>query len=215
MSKAKTQMIKLRDIVVPPNRMRQLRPEKVDEFAESIATRGQLQPIIVRPRGDTDYLLVVGLHRLEAVRKLEHEAIECRVLDGMDADQALLAEIDENLVRADLTSAERAAHHAKRKQLYLKLHPETENGKAGGLVIRAALAQRFRRLGQHAAERIQGTRLSADSSASWRTDLVPRTLGQPGPASRPSAGAGRDDADPEGAPAPPKATVHQFDQRRR
>jgi hypothetical protein len=33
MSKAKTQMIKLRDIVVPPNRMRQLRPEKVDEFA--------------------------------------------------------------------------------------------------------------------------------------------------------------------------------------
>jgi uncharacterized ParB-like nuclease family protein len=132
MSKAKTQMIKLRDIVVPPNRMRQLRPEKVDEFAESIATRGQLQPIIVRPRGDTDYLLVVGLHRLEAVRKLGHEAIECRVLDGMDADQALLAEIDENLVRADLTSSERAAHHAKRKQLYLKLHPETEKGKAGG-----------------------------------------------------------------------------------
>jgi uncharacterized ParB-like nuclease family protein len=100
MSKAKTQMIKLRDIVVPPNRMRQLRPEKVDEFAESIAARGQLQPIIVRPRGDTDYLLVVGSHRLEAVRKLAHEAIECRVLDGMDADQALLAEIDENLVES-------------------------------------------------------------------------------------------------------------------
>ena len=66
------------------------------------------------------------------MRKLAHEAIECRVLDGMDADQALLAEIDENLVRADLTPSERAAHHAKRKQLYLKLHPETEKGKAGG-----------------------------------------------------------------------------------
>jgi hypothetical protein len=49
----------------------------------------------------------------------------------MDADQALLAEIDENLVRADLTPSERAAHHAKRKQLYLKLHPETQKGKAG------------------------------------------------------------------------------------
>src|SRR6202040_4345279 len=75
------------------------------------------------------------VHRLadlQAVRKLAHEAIECRVLDGMDADQALLAEIDENLVRADLTPSERAAHHAKRKQLYLKLHPETEKGKAGG-----------------------------------------------------------------------------------
>jgi len=51
MSKAKTQMIKLRDIVVAPNRMRQLRPEKVDEVAESIAARGQLQPIIVRASG--------------------------------------------------------------------------------------------------------------------------------------------------------------------
>jgi uncharacterized ParB-like nuclease family protein len=130
--KPRTNMIRLDDIVVSADRMRRLRPEKVDEFAESIAARGQLQPIIVRPRGDTDYLLVVGSHRLEAVRKLGHEAIECRVLDGMDADQALLAEIDENLVRADLTPSERAAHHAKRKQLYLKLHPETEKGKAGG-----------------------------------------------------------------------------------
>src|SRR5271169_4820527 len=50
---------------------------------------------------------------------------------------------------------------------------------------------------------IPGTRLSADSSASWRTDPVPRTLGRPGLASRPSARASRDDADPEGAPAPP------------
>jgi uncharacterized ParB-like nuclease family protein len=47
--------------------MRRLRPEKVDDFAESIAARGQLQPIIVRPRGDTDYLPVVGSHRLEVV----------------------------------------------------------------------------------------------------------------------------------------------------
>ena len=129
--KHQTKMIRLADITVPPDRMRQLRPEKVDEFAESIAARGQLQPIIIRPQ-NSGYVLVVGSHRLEAVRKLGDEAIECRVLDGMDADQALLAEIDENSVRADLTPSERAAHHAKRKQLYLKLHPETEKGKAGG-----------------------------------------------------------------------------------
>ena len=52
--KPRTKMIRLDDIVVSADRMRQLRPEKVDEFAESIAARGQLQPIIVRPRGDTD-----------------------------------------------------------------------------------------------------------------------------------------------------------------
>jgi hypothetical protein len=44
-------------------------------------------------------------------------------LDGLSADQARVAEIDENLIRAVLTPSERAAHHAERKALYLKLHP--------------------------------------------------------------------------------------------
>jgi hypothetical protein len=35
-----TQMIDLRDIVVQPNRMRQLRPEVVDEVAASVASEG-------------------------------------------------------------------------------------------------------------------------------------------------------------------------------
>jgi ParB-like chromosome segregation protein Spo0J len=78
--------------------MRQLRPDAVSEIAESI----QLEAIAVRPyRGK--YFLIFGWHRLEAVRKLEHKTIEARVLDGVSADQALMAEIDENLVRADLT----------------------------------------------------------------------------------------------------------------
>jgi hypothetical protein len=54
---------------------------------------------------------------LEAVRWLKHEAIECRVLDGLSAD---------------LTPSERAAHHAERKALYLKLHPQTKHGAAPG-----------------------------------------------------------------------------------
>jgi hypothetical protein len=52
--------IKLADIIVPPNRMRRLRLEKVDEFAESMAARGDLvHPIVVRPRGEM-FELVVG-----------------------------------------------------------------------------------------------------------------------------------------------------------
>ena len=39
---------------------------------------------------------------------------------------------DRNLVRADLTEAESADHYAKRKALYLKLHPETKQGGAPG-----------------------------------------------------------------------------------
>ena len=131
MSAPKTKMIQLADIVVPPDRMRQLRPEKVNEIAESIAARGQLQAIIVQPQ-DSGYVLAAGRHRLEARRQLGHAEIECRVLDGLSADEALIVEIDENLARADLTPSERAAHHAKRKALYLKLHPETKHGGAPG-----------------------------------------------------------------------------------
>ncbi len=40
MNTIKTKMIRLDDITVPADRMRQLRPEKVDEFAESIAAPG-------------------------------------------------------------------------------------------------------------------------------------------------------------------------------
>jgi len=40
---------------------------------------------------------------------------------------ARLMEIDENLVRADLSPAERAAHHEERKRAWEREHPETRN----------------------------------------------------------------------------------------
>ena len=49
-------------------------------------------------------------------------------MTGRRADQA---EIDENLIRADLTPAENALHTARRKELYEKLHPETKKGATG------------------------------------------------------------------------------------
>lgn len=41
---------------------------------------------------------------------------------------AELAMIDENLMRAELSPADRAANTARRKAIYLELHPETERG---------------------------------------------------------------------------------------
>jgi ParB family chromosome partitioning protein len=75
--------------------------------------------------------LVAGLHRLEAARKLNWKEIRCSVFDDMDADRAELVEIDENLIRANLTPAEEAAHMGRRKQLYERLHPETKHGAVG------------------------------------------------------------------------------------
>jgi N6-adenosine-specific RNA methylase IME4 len=129
MGAAVTATIPVTRIVVPANRMRALRPEKVAEIAESIqAGRGLLQPIVVRPRGRNSFWLVAGRHRLEAVRELGFDRIPAVIRDGLDADAALLAEIDENLIRADLSPAERAMHQVRRKDLYEKLHPETKHG---------------------------------------------------------------------------------------
>jgi ParB/RepB/Spo0J family partition protein len=127
---AKPIYIKLADIIVPPNRMRKLRPEKVDEIAESMNARGLGQAILVTPQGDA-FRLIFGHHRLEGARKLGWTDIRAEVREGLDADEAELIEIDENLIRADLGDAEQAAHHARRKELYLKLHPETGLGATG------------------------------------------------------------------------------------
>jgi ParB-like nuclease domain len=76
-------------------RLRHLRPEKVDEIAESIAAQSLLQSIIVRGRG-AGYELVAGLHRLEASRKCGHEAIRAEICDTATSDdEAALIQIDE------------------------------------------------------------------------------------------------------------------------
>jgi ParB/RepB/Spo0J family partition protein len=128
---ARVTKIRVVDIVVAPKRMRKLREDKVASIAESIAVQGLLEPIAVRPRGPTNYWLVFGRHRLEAVRKCGHTHIRAAILDGLNADAALLAEIDENLMRAELSPAERALHLAERKRVYEKLHPKTRRGVAG------------------------------------------------------------------------------------
>ncbi len=121
-------------ITILPERMRRLRSEVVNELVESIKRQGLLQPIVVRPRprGGMGYILIAGWHRLMAIRKLKGESIKASVLDGFDADHAMLAEIDENLVRAELTEAEEAQHLDRRKTLYEQLYPETKHGGAPG-----------------------------------------------------------------------------------
>lgn len=95
----------------------------VDALAESIREVGLLNPIVVTSRG----VLVSGLHRLEAFRKLGKPTIPAVVLN-ISPLEAQLREIDENLVRNDLTLLERAEHFCRRKELYERLHPETRRG---------------------------------------------------------------------------------------
>ncbi len=67
-------------------------------------------------------------HRFEAARNCGHQTIRAEVYDSLSDDEAELIQIDENLIRANLSDAERILHVARRKELYEKLHPETKHG---------------------------------------------------------------------------------------
>ena len=62
-------------IYVPTKRARTLEPAKVEELAESRLEEGQQVPIRVREDGDR-FVLVEGLHRLEALKALGEETVE-------------------------------------------------------------------------------------------------------------------------------------------
>ncbi len=64
------------DIYVPAKRRRTLKQATVDTLAESILEDGLKVPILVRQDGSR-YVLVEGLHRLEACRALGEESIAC------------------------------------------------------------------------------------------------------------------------------------------
>jgi ParB-like chromosome segregation protein Spo0J len=74
--------------------------------------------------------VTAGAHRLRAARKLGMETVPCVVVDDDDL-RAELAMIDENLCRAELSPADRASQTARRKAIYLELHPETAQHVAG------------------------------------------------------------------------------------
>lgn len=110
-------------------RRRTVDRQKVKGLAESIAEIGLLNPITVREVGD-EFMLVAGRHRLEAAKLLDWSKIPAVIVELDDVDR-MLAEIDENLIRNDLSDLERSEHLAERKRLYLLKHPETKRGTAG------------------------------------------------------------------------------------
>jgi ParB family chromosome partitioning protein len=123
----------------PQHRLRRIRDEQVQALVLSIREIGLQSPISLRAvpceegvptphcyNGNT-YHLVAGEHRLAACKVLGWKEIPAFIL-AADDTVCRLWEIDENLVRADLTELERAEHLRERKFWYEKLHPETKHG---------------------------------------------------------------------------------------
>ena len=68
------EVLKIDDIYVPVKRRASLNDDTVNSIAESILEEGQKTAIQVREDGER-YVLVEGLHRLEACRSLGEDTI--------------------------------------------------------------------------------------------------------------------------------------------
>jgi ParB family transcriptional regulator, chromosome partitioning protein len=79
----------------------------LDELAESIATRGVIQPIVVRPGGDDRFQIVAGERRWRAAQKAQLHRIPAIVRDFSEAETLEIALV-ENIQREDLNPIEEA-----------------------------------------------------------------------------------------------------------
>lgn len=107
------------NLIDVPKGRRPLVPRVLKEMTGSFDVRGQLQPIMVyKPEPDSKrYTLCFGGHRLAAAKALNWSEIDATEMTG-DALDRRLAEIDENLIRAELTEMERAAQLKERKAIF-------------------------------------------------------------------------------------------------
>jgi ParB family chromosome partitioning protein len=86
--------------------------EALDELASSIAARGVIQPIIVRPLGEGRYQLVAGERRWRAAQRARLHEIPALVRELEQREVMALALI-ENLQREDLNPLEEARAYQK------------------------------------------------------------------------------------------------------
>ena len=75
MTLMRDETIAIADIYVPTKRRATLNPATVEKIAESMLQEGQRTPILVRKDGER-FVLVEGLHRLEACKSLGETKIK-------------------------------------------------------------------------------------------------------------------------------------------
>ena len=157
------------DAIEVSDRMR----DRCDEDAvtllmDSIRKIGLQTPISVRWVGD-DLMLVAGRHRLEAVRRLGWDSVDCIRMDGTD-DEARMWEIAENLHRADLTVLERDEHVAEWVRLAGKNHTEDKPAQVAPV---SNVGGRGKEGGMSAASRELGVERTAAQRATKVAAITP------------------------------------------
>jgi ParB-like chromosome segregation protein Spo0J len=148
-------LVKLADIAIG-ERLRGVVDAFINTIVQSTSTHDLIQPPVVRPDLlSGKFTLVSGLQRINAAHVRGKVEILCRVVELSDL-RAALWEIDENLVRAPLSSAEEAIFIDRRRELHEQLH-----GKARGRGAAAANAVMGRK---HATAKLADVSFTADTA---------------------------------------------------
>lgn len=95
----------------PEQPRRHFDEDALDELAKSIAARGLIQPIVVRPHGK-EYQIVAGERRWRAAQRVRLHEVPVIVRD-LDEAETLEIAIVENIQREDLNAIEEAEAYAK------------------------------------------------------------------------------------------------------
>ena len=74
-------MVKIDDIYIPAAKRAPIDADKVQALAESIAENGLQSPILLRPDKER-YVLVSGLHRLEACKALGESKVKANLVQA-------------------------------------------------------------------------------------------------------------------------------------
>ena len=143
----------------PTSRAADFDEEALAELAESIAERGVIQPIVVRPHGD-GFQIVAGERRWRAAQRARLHEIPAIVREFDDATTAEIALI-ENIQREDLNAIEEAEGY---RQLIERLRPHP----GGARQARPQVAQPCRQPVEIARSSANGSRgADCEASSAW------------------------------------------------
>lgn len=124
------QSVPIASITIRKDRARALDKDWAKALAAMMADYGQKTAIEVYAEDD-GYVLVAGLHRLEAARQLGWEKITANLIQATSEHEAAeyrLHEVLENVGRQELTVLDRAHHLHEYMQVMRTLYPELEHG---------------------------------------------------------------------------------------
>lgn len=118
------------EIVARAERLRPVDKDAVTGLIGLIEEYGFTTPVLVR-KTRNGFVLIDGMHRIEAMRGLGREMIPVTVCSCTD-DEAALMEAGQNLP-GGMNALDDAVFLAAWRRAYVRLHPETERGMSGAL----------------------------------------------------------------------------------